>query len=230
MERIFTVLTIGVGLTLGLSGFQEWSWVRQFDRSHRAGTFTLAPAQAQSPSSLDLTVIPRVRVGAISATTTYADLTRLFGADKLSDRSFDLGEGFMQPATRVDLGEARSLTVIWENDRRTQVLGVGELGSDWKTPEGIGMGTSLQELQEILGSFQLAGFEWDYAGAVLLDGTKLEKYQGWLYLQVLPDREATERFAEDYRAVIGDELFDSTNSHMQALNPTVRSAIVQLEP
>lgn len=228
MRRILTLLMLSVGLSVGLS--LPRNDASQAPKAMGEGRFlSLDVAQAQPASALDLTIIPRVRVGAIAATTTYADLVRLFGADNLSDREFNLGEGFMQPATRVELGEGRSLTVIWEDASRTQVLGVGELGAEWKTPEGIGIGTSLQELQDILGSFQLAGFEWDYAGAILLDGTKLEKYQGWLYLQVLPDAAIAEEFAQDYQAVVGDELFDSTNPHMQALNPTVQRAIVQLE-
>lgn len=185
------------------------------------------PVTAQLPDSASL-IIPGERVGSVTRATTFANLASQFGNDRLTNQPFSVGEGETRPATRVNLGETRSFTVIWTDESRSQVEAVSQLGSDWKTPEGIGMGMSLAELQTQLGNFQIYGFAWDYSGTVVLDGTPLAKYNNLLVLRLSPQPGAAESQPTDFEAVMGDRLYDSTNPHLQALYPTVDRIIVRL--
>ncbi|GAB4383312.1 MAG: hypothetical protein Kow00121_44980 [Elainellaceae cyanobacterium] len=197
--------------------------------SDRPSPVEATPAAQDIASLVDPSILPGERVGSVTSTTSYPDLVEQFGSDRLSDHPFHMGEGQFAPATRVELGE-RSFTVIWEDDSRSKAVAVSEFGTDWSTPEGIGIGTSLAELELILGSFRLYGFGWDYAGTVILNDTPLSAYQGSLFLRLSPDATASETQSDHFQAVQGDSSFESSNSHMQALNPQVNQMLVRLAP
>ncbi|WP_143467666.1 hypothetical protein [Leptolyngbya ohadii] len=187
-----------------------------------------APIQEATAPAAEFLIVPGERVGQITATTSFEDLVRLYGAERLTNQQFSVGEGEMRPATRIDLGETRSLTVIWKDENRTQAEAVSQLGTDWKTAEGIGMDSTLADLQAVLGSFQLYGFGWDYSGTVVLTGTKLAQYNNLLILRLAPQPGTIEARSADFEAVMGDQLFNSDNPHLQALYPSVNRIIVRL--
>lgn len=189
-----------------------------------------APEAANSQAQLDTLIIPGERVGPVTRSTTHQDLSQLFGEKNLSNEEVSLGEGFTQPGTRVNLGEKRSFTVVWSDQTRTQPLEVRNFGRDWRTRQGIGIGTPLEELREKLGEFELYGFAWDYSGTVLLKGTKLDGYDGLLFLQLTTAPDAAQTSPNDYRAVLGDQTFSSTNSHLPPLDITVGEMVVRLAP
>lgn len=189
---------------------------------------TPSQAPATAIPDAETLIIPGERVGQVTNNTTFKDLVSLFGAEHLTNQPFSVGEGETRPATRVNLGEARSFTVIWTDESRSRAEAVSQLGTDWKTPEGIGAGMSLIDLQSQLGNFQLYGFAWDYSGTVVLDKTRLAKYSGLLTLRLSPQPGAAESQSADFEAVMGDRLYDSTNPHLQALYPTVDRMIVRL--
>jgi len=202
-----------------------------------------APSSTVSPSSstpisspaeadplADTLIIPGERVGPITRNTSYQDLVEQFGAERLQDEAVDVGEGTTAPGTQVNLGPDRSFQVIWADENRAQPLEVRNLGAAWKTPEGIGMGTSLVELETHLGEFQLYGFGWDYGGTLSWEGTQLEKYDGLLLLRLSPEAATAETFPDRYKTVLGDGLFPSSHAAMKALNPNVKETIVWLEP
>lgn len=186
-----------------------------------------SPTAAQA-AAIKTVVVPGERVGPVTKSTTRQDLTRLFGNAALSDNEIPGAEGETQPGTLVDLGVDRSFTVLWANPRRTEAVAVTNLGSAWKTPEGIGVGTSFGELQQALGEFKLYGFDWDYGGTVVLEGSKLANYDGKLLLQVTPAPGAEQRSPRQYRAVTGDELFSSTNPNFSPLGIKVDQMSVYL--
>ncbi len=128
------------------------------------------------PSAFDPVIFPGRSVGPITAETSHRDLAKIFDPARLEDIEASLGEGFTQAGTRVNIGEHRSFTVIWADATRTQIAEVRDLGADWHTPEGIQPGISLEELEAIIGPFQLSGFAWDYGGTVMLEGTSLDGY------------------------------------------------------
>jgi hypothetical protein len=98
------------------------------------------------------------------------------------------------------------------------------LKSLWKTRYGIGLGTSLKDLEKInRRPFRLAGFNWDYGGTVLSwsDGF-LEKDFG-----SNGDKKAFFRLSADHshladtNLVQGDRDFSSGHPVMQTINPSI---------
>jgi hypothetical protein len=177
----------------------------------------------------DTVVIPGDRIGPVTRTTNRQALEQIFGAANLSDEEVGMGEGETEPGTVVNRDAANAFTVIWTDETRTAAAGAINFGSAWRTPEGIGIGTSFAELQQKLGAFQLYGFEWDYGGSVVLENTRLSKYYGTLILRVAPTAASMERSPNDYDAVIGDELFPSSSPHFRALDITVEEMAVYLQ-
>lgn len=192
-----------------------------------AVTASPSPATELTPA-YSTQIVPGDRFGPITETTTREQLAQQFGAANLRDAAIDIGEGETAPGTVVNLGSERSFTVLWKDDNRTGVEAVTNPGTAWKTPEGIGIGTSFSELQQKLGPFQVLGFAWDYGGTILLEGTNLARYEGVLILRVQPDENLEVGTSSDYQAVTGEEPFPSNNPHLQRLNLTVKEMIVAL--
>ena len=185
---------------------------------------------AQLTSLRDTLIVPGERVGPVTRNTSRRDLARLFGASRLTDKTIPGPEGegrFL--ATDVNLGRERSFTVVWSDSTQTKPGSVRNLGSAWKTPEGIGVSTPMAELRRQLGEFQLYGLAWDYSGTILLENTRLSRYAGALILTVEPAPGAAQRFPNDYRAVLGDGTFSSNNPHWQPLNMRVAAITVMLD-
>ncbi|MBE9000474.1 hypothetical protein IQ274_20085 [Nostoc sp. LEGE 12447] len=195
---------------------------------------------AKSQLLTNTLIVPGERVGPITRTTTKQDLVKLFGASHLVDKTISGAEGIGSfAATQVNLNQGRCLTtscsastllVVWSDNTRTKPLDVRNLGSAWKTREGIGVGTPLSELRKKLGNFKLYGLAWDYGGTILLDSSKLSRYQGKLILRVDAAPNAYEKFANDYQAVSGDSTFSSSNRHWKPLGITLTEIIVVLNP
>ncbi len=184
---------------------------------------------AQSKQLKDTLVIPGQRVGQVTSKTTMSDLVKLFGKSSLSDQTISgpEGQGFYA-ATQVNQSRDRSFMVVWSDDTRTKLLDVRNLGTAWKTPEGIGVGTPLSELQQKLGEFKLYGLGWDYSGTILLESSRLSRYQGKLILQVDTAPNAYKKFPNDYKAVSGDGTFSSTDPHWKPLGVRLGSMVVVL--
>jgi hypothetical protein len=190
---------------------------------------TERPKPAVLVTSQDTRVIPGQRVGAVTAQTTRQDLVKLYGANRLVDRTIPGPEGIGELiTTRVNLGQERSFTVVWQDASKTKPADIRNLGTAWKTPEGIGVGSTLTELQQRLGEFQLFGLGWDYGGTVLLQNTKLAKYNGKLILRVAAAPNAAEKHPRAYRSVSGDQTFSSKNPNWRPLGIRIREMIVPL--
>jgi hypothetical protein len=184
---------------------------------------------AQTNPLRDTLIIPGERVGPITKNTSRQELTKLFGASRLQDKTIFGPEGMGKfPATRVNLGQERSFTVVWADEKRTRPATIRDFGSAWKTPQGIGVGTSLAELRKQLGEFKLYGLAWDYSGTILLENTKLSNYKGKLNLQVAPAPDAAKKFPRQYQAVMGDGTFSSSNPNWQPLGIRVQQMTVYL--
>ncbi|MDF5706482.1 MAG: hypothetical protein PUP90_02080 [Nostoc sp. S4] len=186
---------------------------------------------AKSQSLTDTLIVPGERVGSITRTTTKQDLVKLFGASRLVDQTISGAEGIGSfAATQLNLDRGRSLLVVWSDNTRTKPLDVRNLGSAWKTREGIGVGTPLSELRQKLGNFKLYGLAWDYGGTILLDSSKLSRYQGKLILRVDAAANASEKYPNHYQAVSGDGTFSSSNPHWKPLGIKLAEIIVVLNP
>ncbi|MDZ8070497.1 MAG: hypothetical protein RMY64_33630 [Nostoc sp. DedQUE08] len=184
---------------------------------------------AKSQPLKDTLIVPGERVGPITRKTTKRDLVKLFGASHLVDKTISGAEGIGSfAATQLNLNQGRSLLVVWSDNTRTKPLDVRNLGSAWKTREGIGVGTSLSELRKKLGNFKLYGLGWDYGGTILLDSSKLSRYQGKIILRVDAAPNASEKFLNDYQAVSGDGTFSSSNPHWKPLGIRLAEIIIVL--
>ncbi len=184
---------------------------------------------ALSTSNQDTLIIPGSRVGAVTSKTTRKDLVKLFAQSHLKDGSIYGAEGIGKfSVTRVNLGAEKSFTVVWSNNAKTKPIAVQDLGTAWKTPEGIGVGTSFAQLRQKLGEFKLFGLEWDYGGTVLLEKTKLSRYYGKMMIQVEAAQNAADKFPNDYRVVSGDQELSSTNPHWKPLGMRVGEISVVL--
>ncbi len=183
--------------------------------------------QSKSDILINTLIVPGKSVGVVTSKTTRADLVEMFGESKLKDDVVLEDEGTISvPVTKVNLGGEKYFTVAWEEDTRKTLLYLRDFGSAWKTPEGIGLGTSFQELREKLGDFKLTGLGWDYGGFINLENTKLSEYQGLISLKLAPNEEAIKKYSQQYEAVLSDRELSSTNSNWQPLDLKVSQITV----
>ncbi len=186
--------------------------------------------ESKSQTLEDTLIVPGKRVGVVTAKTTRADLVEMFGESKLKDDVVLEDEGTIKvPVTKVNLGENKDFTVAWEEAARKKLLYVRDLGSAWKTPQGIGVGTSFNELRQELGEFKLTGLGWDYGGFINLETTKLSEYQGKLSLRLSADENALQKNQQQYQAVTGNRELSSTNPNWEPLDMKVAQMTVQFD-
>lgn len=152
----------------------------------------------------DMTVTPGGIAG-ITAETTLEDLEMMFGPENVEATREHIGEGYYSEGARIFPATGDQLTVVFDQGL---VSSITVEGPGPKTADGIGLGSSLIDLEEVIGEFEMAGFAWDYEGYVNLDGTI---YEG-LYMRLTPEVGVPERF-------MGDNLFSS--EELRVYNPVV---------
>lgn len=176
----------------------------------------------------DYTVIPGQRVGQVTDSTSRQQLAELYGEANLTDTDIQMGEGFTEPGTIVSFGNEPQFAVVWLDASRSRPLMARNFNPDWKTPEGIGVGTSYATLQTQLGNFQIYGFAWDYGGTLSLEGSQLDQYYGELLLRVEPSEASIDANPEAYQASMGDRLIPSTDPNLAQLDISVVDMMVYL--
>lgn len=119
--------------------------------------------------------------GKIEADTSYFGLQKK-KMEKLWDGAIDYQEGNCRLATVAYRGTPSEIEVFWKNDpevtcfqkldmdwsklKAPEYVRIRRADSPWKTDTGIGVGTSLEELEKISGgSVGFMGFAWDMGGA-----------------------------------------------------------------
>ncbi len=169
------------------------------------GIFAQPQQRTTKIPGLDTLIVPGKRVGAIMPNSTYADLVKIFGKQRLTAKKVYGSEGQVEfPATLITLGKNRFLTVAWKDSKKLKPLHVIIADPIWKTASGIGIGTSLAKLRQILGEFKITGLYWDYGNHVVgLSPVMQARYTG-LGIVVDADRSAARQFPQDLRAVTGD--------------------------
>lgn len=172
------------------------------------------------------------RVGPVDATTTRAQASK-----------FPLPEGELTEGTSLEEGGDRPVTVLWEltRSRRVQLLWrrdapqkldfVRILGSEWKGPEGIAVGTPLSRLRQLNGRpIRLYAFDDGPASGSVLDWGK-----GKLAPEFKRVRVVLTPQVPGYNALSGGEkesleasrTFSSEDDVMRRLNPVVSVLEVQ---
>ena len=231
---VLLILSLVVGCSnsdsvSGANSNQSFSKELSISPSTTETASKISTAEGEKGLLKDTLIIPGKRVGPITQKTTREDLVKMFGESQLSDETISGPEGIGEfPVTKVNLGKERSFIVNW-GDNRQKILYISNLGSDWKTPEGISTGTSFEKLREILGEFNLTGLAWDYGGYVNLENTKLSEYQGKLSIRVDAAEDANNKFPKQFLEVTGDQILSSTNPNWKNLNVRVSQITVQFD-
>jgi hypothetical protein len=204
----------------------------------------LSAAACGSPSPAEKTPIeraafedwkiePRLRVGALNRFGSELDLARAYGARNLRDSSVTLGEGETAPGTLLYPDDPqRRVEIIWSDPGAKRAPRRAVLRGDrsrWVLPRQISLGASLADLESANGRpFRLAGFAWDYAGAVTSwEGGALDSLLPGVRLYLEPRIE--DRAGAPYRHVQGDREFSSNNRDMRALKPRIYQIFVDFD-
>jgi hypothetical protein len=184
-----------------------------------------ACSQQQPAEGIDLTVVIGERAGAITAATTRADLVALYGAERIAEVEYPIGEGETGPATVIFPQTPREATVIWTPDQAGAAVDrVVIAGRDWVLPEGLRPGDGLETVEKLNGGpFMIYGFGWDYGGVGYFKGGTLDrKVQVWF-------RPSVEE-GPAYQAVLGDSLFNSSDAAMRQADPRVAKVAIVFAP
>jgi hypothetical protein len=180
-------------------------------------------------------IVPGQRIGLVNRTEAEIDLQMAFGAKNVQQTSVMLGEGETAPGTVAFPDDStRRVEVLWHDAQNRRYPAVAILQGEkslWQLPRGVTLGTTLHELEEANGRpFTLAGFGWDYAGAVLSwNGGALDSALGpWtkLYLTPPPSQNGDSLYAQ----AMGDRPFSSSSHPMRAINPKVHRIRVEFPP
>ena len=184
----------------------------------------------------DSLIVPGERVGLMTATASAADLIAAYGAENVRDEPYPLGEGESESGTVIFPDDpAKRVLILWNDlEKKAMPLAarIDGAGSQWKTAEGLAVGSTLKSVEQLNGKpFMLYGFGWDYGGQLVdSNGGALKDLPhedpeggfrgGALLLTFQPDANA------DDSAVLGDGTFSSDHPAMQTLDPKVSTIIV----
>lgn len=192
----------------------------------------LCSGQSQDPKAY-LNIIGGQQLGPVTKTSTYADIAAIVGTAYIEEGEVYLGEGQTSPATVVYPGHPnRRIKVIWKKGPRATATPesawlVGD-ESEWRTPNGITLGTPLSKLQKLNGKpFKLLGFEWDYSGAVtdFMDGLLAKQFSNISLRLRLPENQG----GDELLPVLGDQELRSDHKVLQKFEPVVDRIIVRFD-
>jgi hypothetical protein len=177
----------------------------------------------------DRLVVPGVRVGPVTRQSTETDLKRHFGAARILHEEIpvlDAGSALALVVYRSTsyLPLNRVLTIFSDEAGHPQTVQIYE--PLWRTRSGIGLGTTLRELEARNGKpFVIHGFGWDFQGGVASwQGGNLEKEFGHsLGLTLFPAADASGNWKAkltraEHDSVQGAIEIPSTNPVLQKLD------------
>ncbi|MCB0639171.1 MAG: hypothetical protein KDC54_21235 [Lewinella sp.] len=170
---------------------------------------------------LDFTIEIGQRVGLITPDSSSRELVLALYGDSARVEEVYLGEGLYEEGVVLfPDNPRRRVEIYWEpqfDPVRPSYLRIsGYQGeTDWKTTEGITVGTTLTELNRLNGRpFQLYGFGWDYGGSVVdWMGGQLSNELG---LRLEPGAEA-----QASMEVVGDQLIRSDHPALAQMDVRV---------
>jgi hypothetical protein len=186
---------------------------------------------AQAPPLKDTTIVPGKKFGPITEKTTYPELVRIFGKDKLTDvRPPDADDTEKEFGTRVNLGADYSFTLVWTDKTKSRPFEVIDIGAGWQMPLGLKVGMPMAEVQKKLGQFELVGLEGPYGGVVILKSSPVAApYSGKMILQLESAPDASKRFPKEYKALVGEFVRKSSDPNWTPLGMRVKYVIILFE-
>lgn len=165
-------------------------------------------------------------IGPVQVSTTEGELVSLLGRDVIVRFTVFMGEGACAPGTRVFPGTDDEIVVTWTDTTYTSIqeLSISRPNSPWRTPQGVGIGTTLKELEAIARApIQFSGFGWDYGG--LLGWTEADMR---VSLRLAPTGESYQTFRRDERfiEISGDKAVSSDHSLVREMTIVVNEIMV----
>jgi hypothetical protein len=151
------------------------------------------------------------------------DLQRIYPDAAIEEGSDVFEEGIVKrPFTIIFPGTPNEALITWNDMERTQLNRIRvENDGRWKTDNGIEIGTTYRELEEINGnSIEFYGFGWDYSGAVDWNGGKLADSNIRVFLA--PKGTPPNKF-------YGDRKIEASEEEIEALELTVQAILYQAE-
>ncbi len=138
-------------------------------------------ARQADEAQKDFVIVPGERVGLIRANTTEAEAEQYYGIDNIKMQEVPIAEGDAREGVLIFPGTKNELEIVWDiaaNFGQPDFIRISQDDTDWKTQEGITVGTTLEALEKINGKpFKFYGFGWDYGGLVTnWNGGKLNSY------------------------------------------------------
>jgi len=119
-------------------------------------------------NTIDWVCIPNKKVGPIRQKTSEEELINFYGKENVVRKSVGVGEGEMVAASIVYPDSDSELIVEWDAGNEYEKISrirIEKENTQWKTDQGISIGTTLEELVKINNKdFKFHGFEWDYSG------------------------------------------------------------------
>jgi hypothetical protein len=153
---------------------------------------------------------------------THADLVKAYGAKNVTFGEVTRAEGEKVKATILFAKDpTRRLEIEWFDEKRRarpSVITVFKDGNQWTGPLGIQNGLYIWEIEKLAGKpFKINGFEFDVAGAMHIEGTKLEKLPGGCKLGGHFDIDRA--LPHDLIRFVGEVEIDSNDPDLLKLNP-----------
>jgi hypothetical protein len=188
---------------------------------------TLALALLTSPALAQTPQIPqpqyRVECRAqFGPKATHAGLVKIYGARNVTFEEVTRAEGEKAKATVLfSKDPTRRLEIEWFDDKKRRnpsVITVFKEGNLWTGPLGIKNGMTIQEIEQRAGKpFKINGFEFDVAGAMHIEGTKLEKLPGGCTFGGHFDIDRA--LPHELKRFVGEVEIDSNDPDLLKLNP-----------
>jgi hypothetical protein len=201
---------------------------------------SLAVSAARQAGGQNWHIVPGKNVGPITKVTSEKDLIKIFGRTNVKLAAIDVGEGETVPGTILFPRNPQKRAYILWRDPGTRLqpkcISIKDKGTLWKTDKGITIGTTLKAFEALNGrAFAITGFAWDYDGTVVHSNggnlTELGAGSGenivgrTLLLRLSPA--GSGRLLPEYKKVLGDKVFLSSEAAMKKINPTVYEMVVE---
>ena len=171
--------------------------------------------------SIDRNIIPNERVGLITSSTTKSALNKLYDKGNIREYVVFSYEGIDIKGTEVIFDNtADNITIEWNDGNLTpKIIRIKNPNSNWKTKEGVGIGSTIKEVEKANGKpFTIYGYEIDAYLAGTVKNWNSGNLQG-LNLQFKITKEIP---VEVYMEMMGDRGILSNN-------PLLEKAGLQVE-
>jgi hypothetical protein len=170
-------------------------------------------------------IVPGQRFGPVTKDSTQASLEEQFGKEQVRAGDIPGPEGLTLPGLTVFADQADKTMSVYLSESEPKRVSHVQINGDssvWKTAQGLGLGTTLAELETLNGRpFELMGLYWDYGGHVTnWKGGALEG----MTLQL--NSAATDLSEEEMTAISGDKTVTSDLPALRKANPRVSQITV----